>query len=122
MFDSVVGVIYTKDGSGKYISLWIDGSLENIASFIEKCPPSGKVEIIDALDLPILSTMGSFIDKFSSNYAHLRLPLLEILNPMQQGEVEPKPIIFNSEVYEANGKSKEEYIQWVYELTGYRLD
>lgn len=87
----VYGYIYDNHGmhDGKHA---FEGTLENIASFIMN-NNDNPVVITDDLDnLIVSSTAGGFLDRFGGNYAHLRGDLLEVLLPMQIGDIQPSPV------------------------------
>lgn len=110
------GCIYNR--SGEYCEVYIENTITNVAAFVARAYSVSKVQLIDALDCLVLSTMGNFLDTiFNEEY---RVELLEELIPMQTGEIDvPEIKVAELDYEECYGTSKEEYIAWVTETTGY---
>ena len=113
------GYIYEK--SGRYVKIALKGDANNIASFIARCPFSTKVNITTLTDMPILDTMGNFI--MNCYDMELREEIIDTLIQMQNYELEPQAIdfVYGDEEIEENGISKEEFINWIEEITDYPL-
>lgn len=113
------GCIYGE--SGKYVKIALKGEANNIASFIARCPFSTKVEIVTLYDTLVLDTTGNFI--MNCNDMELREEIITPLIQMQNYEIEPPAVdfVYGEEEIEINGISKEEFINWVEEITDYPL-
>lgn len=113
------GCIYEK--SGRYVKIALKGEPNNIASFIARCPISTKVQITTLADMPVLDTTGNFIMNCSD--MELREEIINPLIQMQNYEIEPQAVdfVYGEEEIEENGVSKEEFINWVEEITDYPL-
>lgn len=113
----VYGNIYSKDNDGKYISIYLINTVENIASFIAKCPPFTSIQICNSSDELILNTFGNFLNV--CNDQEYRSWIINTLIDMQTGEQDPLDIEFILE--DELEMSKEDYKNWVLEVTGYEL-
>lgn len=113
------GYIYEK--SGRYVKIALKGDVNNIASFIARCPFSTKVKITTLVDMPVLDTTGNFI--MNCYDMELREEIIDTLIQMQNYELEPQSIdfVYGDEEIEENGISKEEFINWIEEITDYPL-
>lgn len=112
------GCIY--DYSGMYCEVYIKNEITNVAAFVARGSSVSKIQLVDSLDCMVLSTMGNFLDSiFSEEY---RIALLEELIPMQTGEVDvPEVEVADLDYEECYGTSKEEYLNWITETTGYEF-
>lgn len=110
------GCIYSR--TGEYCEVYIKNTLENVAAFVARAYSVPKVQLVDSFDCLVLSTMGNFLDQiFNQEY---RVELLDKLIPMQTGEVDtPEVELADINYEECYGTTKEEYIDWVIETTGY---
>lgn len=111
------GCIYSKDG--RYRAVYIKNTIENIAAFIARASSVPKVELIDMADCFVLGTMGSYLNTIFDQ-GEFRVKLLEKLIPMQTGELDIPEIKVSYDNYEEMyGVTKEEYLKWITENTGY---
>lgn len=111
------GCIYSKDG--RCCAVYIENTMENIAAFIARASNVPKVELIDIADCFVLGTMGSYLDSIFDQ-GEFRVKLLEKLIPMQTGELDIPEIKVSDDNYEEMyGVTKEEYLKWITENTGY---
>lgn len=114
------GRMYSKDG--KYMVIYFNGDLENLAAFIARCPSSNKVVVENECGDFVMNTIGNYIDKIDGEYMKYRLDLLDHLIPMQTCEKEIPNVDFIYDPYEYSGASKEEFIQAVEKYTNYKLE
>lgn len=113
------GCIYGDDG--RYVKITLKGEPNNIASFIARCPITTKVQIVTLADTPVLDTLGNII--FNCSDINVREEIINPLQQMQMYEIAPNPIdfVYGEEEIAYNTVSKEEFIAWVFETTGYHL-
>lgn len=88
----LIGYVQSK---GSYTQYMLKDNPTNIASFIVKnatLDDDNVVQITTPLDMPFLSTCGSFID-YSADQEFLRNELLPVLIPMQLGDRKPLEVV-----------------------------
>lgn len=113
----VYGYINSKEGDGKYVTVLLKNTKENIASFIAKASVNNNLSICNLADEIILTTFGFYLDSCPDQ--EYRGWILEDLVELQNYIKEPKDIEFY--IDEELEMTKEEYKKWVYEKTGYSL-
>lgn len=116
--ETLRGCIYNREGM--YCEVYIKNNLTNVAAFVARAYSVPKVQLIDALDCLVLSTMGNFLDTiFDEEY---RIALLEKLIPMQTGEVDiPEVEVADMDYEECYGTSKEQHLEWITDTMGYEF-
>lgn len=101
----LIGYVNSDKG---YEQTHIVASAENIVSFLASNAYTEEVLLTTPLDTPFISARYGIIDK-CTDQQFLMSELLPVLIPMQQGEIEPRPIEVFDEREGFSGDYEDEY-------------